>query len=149
MSKWALTEVKKALVSSGFELYRARGNEVSVADRVRDNLIMESGVSVVCDESTLAVRMVVRAQRSDFPGDSVPALFERARSLASAAEQRGFREVSTLTRTVQDPVDPSRTLDTWYEVAFEKTATELAAAMTEVRFALGMEKTARTEAPAT
>ena len=30
-------DIKKALVAAGFELYRTRGNEVQIADRVRDN----------------------------------------------------------------------------------------------------------------
>src|SRR5436853_550872 len=42
----SVPEIKKALLASGFEVYRTRGNEVHSADRVRDNLIMDSGVSV-------------------------------------------------------------------------------------------------------
>ena len=144
-----IAEVKKALVAAGFELYRTRGQEVCVADRVRDNLIMDSGVSVVCREPSMVVRVVVRAQRSDFPNDSIPTLFGRARALASVAEDSGFREVATKTTPMQDPADPSHTLDTWYEVAFEKSVPLIEEAMTEVRFALGFEKTAHSEFPPT
>ena len=142
-------EVKKALVAAGFDLYRTRANEVWVAERVRDNLIMDSGVSVVLSGASLIVRFVVRAQRSDFPGDGASALFDRARCLAAAAEQRGFSETTTTTCAVQDPADETRTLDTWYEVSFERQVAGLDDAMVEVRFALGLDKTVHADAQAT
>ena len=138
------TEIRKALLSAGFELYRTQGDQVHVADRVRDNLIMDSGVSV---STALAVKFVVRAQRSDFPNDATTMLFERARALAAQALARGYVETGTVTSPMHDPADPSRTLDTWYEISFEKVVTTLEEAMTEVGFALGIEKTARTSAP--
>jgi hypothetical protein len=138
------TEIRKALLAAGFELYRTQGNQVHVADRVRDNLIMDSGVSVT---TGLSVRFVVRAQRSDFPNDATAMLFERARALAAAAVARGYVETAALTSPMHDPADPSRTLDTWYEVVFEKPVTSLDDAMTEVGFAMGIEKAARTAAP--
>src|SRR4029079_14792176 len=142
----SLAEIRKALVAAGFELYRTRGNEVQVADRVRDNLIMDSGVSVRLTGS-LTVKVVVRAQRSDFPADAAASLFERARELASAAVSRGYVESATLTSPFHDPADPSRTLDTWYEVYFEKTVPSLEEAMVEVGFALKLEKAARSPVP--
>lgn len=140
-------EVKEALLAAGFELYRTRGQEVCLADRVRDNLIMESGVSVVCREPDLAVRLVVRAQRTDFPTETAANLFDRARSMAASAERRGFREISTMTTPVQDPVDGSRTLDTWYEVVFEKQLRGIEEAIVEVRAVIPLDKTARSEPP--
>jgi hypothetical protein len=139
-------EIKKALVVAGFELYRTRGNEVQVADRVRDNLIMDSGVSIRSQDS-LVVRVVVRAQRSDFPADGTASLFDRARSLAAAAVARGYVEAGSLASPMQDPADPERTLDTWYEVAYEKAVSSLDEAMVEVGFALKFEKTVRSPAP--
>ena len=138
------TEIRKALLAAGFELYRTQGDQVHVADRVRDNLIMDSGVSV---STSLTVKFVVRSQRSDFPNDATTMLFERARALAASAVARGYVETGTLTNPMHDPADPSRTLDTWYEITFEKAVTTLEEAMTEVGFALGIEKTARTSAP--
>jgi hypothetical protein len=105
---------------------------------------MDSGVSV---STRLAVKFVVRSQRSDFPNDATTMLFERARALASSAVARGYVETGTLTSPMHDPADRSRTLDTWYEVSFEKAVTTIEEAMTEVGFALGIEKTARTSAP--
>lgn len=138
------TEIRKALLAAGFELYRTQGDQVQIADRVRDNLIMDSGVSV---STALSVKFVVRSQRSDFPNDATAKLFERARALAAAALARGYVETSAVTNPMHDPVDPSRTLDTWYEIWFERTVTTLDEAMAEVGFALGIEKTARTAAP--
>jgi hypothetical protein len=138
------TEIRKALLLAGFELYRTQGDRVHVADRVRDNLIMDSGVSV---STSLSVKFVVRSQRSDFPNDATAMLFERARSLAASALGRGYVETETITNPMHDPADPTRTLDTWYEIGFEKVVNTLEEAMTEVGFALGIEKTARTSAP--
>ncbi len=140
------TEIRKALIAAGFELYRTRGDEVQVADRVRDNLIMDSGVSVKA-KGSLTVKVVVRAQRSDFPSEGAATLFERARQLAAGAVSRGFVETATLTNPMQDPADPARTLDTWYEVCFEKPVASLEEAMTEVGFALKVEKLARSPVP--
>ena len=142
----SLPEIRRALVAAGFELYRTRGDEVQVADRVRDNLIMDSGVSVRA-EGSLIVKVVVRAQRSDFPSDGAATLFERARELAGAALSRGYAETDAQARLLSDPADPSRTLDTWYEVHFEKTVPTLEDAMAEVGFALKLEKTARSPIP--
>jgi len=139
-------DIKKALVAAGFELYRTRGNEVQIADRVRDNLIMDSGVSVRADGS-LSVKVVVRAQRSDFPADGAASLFDRAREVAASTVARGYVETGSLSTPMQDPADPERTLDTWYEVSFEKVVLTLEEAMVEVGFALKFEKTVRSPAP--
>jgi hypothetical protein len=139
-------EIRKALIAAGFELYRTRGDEVQVADRVRDNLIMDSGVSVKA-KGSLTVKVVVRAQRSDFPSEGAATLFERARQLALGAVSRGYIETAALTNPMQDPADPARTLDTWYEVCFEKPVSTLEEAMTEVGFALKVEKLARSPMP--
>jgi hypothetical protein len=141
-------EIKKALIAAGFELYRTRGDEVQVADRVRDNLIMDSGISIRTAPS-LAVRVVMRAQHSDFPTDAAPALFDRARGAAVAVLARGYVETQALASPMHDPVDPARTLDTWYEVSYEKRVDTIDEAMAEVGFALRLEKTAgRSLAPA-
>ena len=142
----SLAEIRKALIAAGFELYRTRGDEVQVADRVRDNLIMDSGVSVR-SQGALSVKVVVRAQRSDFPNEGAATLFERARELAAAAMSRGYVETATLASPMQDPADPTRTLDTWYEVSFEKPVASLDEAMVEVGFALKVEKAARSPIP--
>src|SRR5258706_7527673 len=112
-------ELKKTLVARGFEVYRTLGGQVVLADRVRENLIMDSGVAVR-PGSVLAVRFVVRAQASDFPSAKADDLYERARDCAADARTRGYAEVGVAAVPVHDPGDASTTLDTWYEVSFER-----------------------------
>ena len=132
--------LKKSLVAEGFEIYRTSPNFVVLADRVRDNLLMDSGVAVVQDAG-LGVRMIVRAQALDFPNTGADALFERARSLAAAARDRGYAEVQSQEVRVQDPGDPNRTLDTWYEITYHRGVANEAELYDELRFALGLKKT--------
>lgn len=132
-------EVKKALIEAGFEVYRTRGDTVHVAERVRENLIMDSNVRVRAGDP--AVRFVVRAQRSDHPDESTERLFERARAhVSDAAASRGYREVEATVTHVSDPGDSARTIDTWCEVVFEKSVENLESALEEVRFSLSLEK---------
>lgn len=133
-------EIKKALVAAGFEVYRTRADVVHVAERVRENLIMDSGISI--HASAGKVVFVVRAQRNDFPEDGDERLFERARALAAGAIARGFREVEAQVREVLEPVEAGRTLDTWCEVQFEKVVVDLEATVEETRFLLALEKAA-------
>jgi len=146
MGSASAIETKKALVAAGLEVYLTRGDEVQVADRVRDNLIMDSGVSIHSGDD-LRVRIVVRAQRCDFPADSVQSLFDKARALGAGAVARGYRETETRSSPVRDPIDETRTLDTWYEVFFEKNVATLSDAIDEVRFAVSIEKAAGSELP--
>lgn len=142
MSAIAPPEIKKALLGHGLEVYRTRGHEVHIADRVRDNLILDSGVAVGATPH-LYVRFVVRAQKSDFPHERVETLFSEARGLATSALARGFAEQAAQITPVTDPVDPSRTLDTWFEVLFQKAVASLDEAIVEARFALGLQRHAR------
>ena len=134
------TEIKRALISAGFELYRTRGEVVHVAERVRENLLMDSGIFVHAGRST--VGFVVRAQRTDFPNETEEQLFVRARTLATQALDRGYREVEATTRSIFDPGDGERMLDTWCEVQFERDTPALDMALEEVRFALSFPKSA-------
>jgi hypothetical protein len=133
-------ELKKTLVARGFEVYRTLGDHVVLADRVRDNLIMDSGVAVRPGD-VLAVRFVVRAQASDFPSAIPGELYDRARACAAEALGRGYSEVSVAEVPVHDPGDASTTLDTWYEVAFERSLASEDELESELRYALALEKT--------
>jgi hypothetical protein len=133
------SELKKSLLAQGFEIYRTSPDQIALADRVRDNLLMDAGVSVRVAE--LAVRVVLRAQAGDFPGEGAEQLYERVRTLAQAPVEHGYREIGCNEVPVPDPGDRSKTLDVWYEVTLERTLgsdTELAA---ELRYALSVEKT--------
>ena len=144
MSPPTPSELKKLLLAEGFEVYRTLSDQIVLADRVRDNLIMDSGVAARLGEVP-CVRFVVRAQGGDFPNDSIAAIFDRARQMASDALGRGYREVSADSVEVRDPGDNSLTLDVWHEVAFEKALANDAELIAELHYALALEKTAPAE----
>lgn len=134
-------QLKKALVASGFEVFRTLPEEVVLAERVRENLILDSGVRVgPLGDGSIRVRLVLRGQRSDFPSDEEAALFERVRKLAEPALADGFAEVSTNVNAVKDPADPERTLDTFYEVFLSREVATLEDAVPILKFALSLEK---------
>jgi hypothetical protein len=137
-------EVKRALREAGIEVYRTRGDVVHLADRVRENLLMDAStfVRAVGEGAGPAVGFTVRAQRTDFPNEAEAKLFERARRIAEAAVGRGFHERGSEVRQVRDPGNGERTIDTWCEVSFEKQVHDLEAAIVELRFALALEKAA-------
>ena len=141
MSSSTPSELKKLLLAEGFEVYRTQPDQIVLADRVRDNLIMDSGVSARIGAAP-AVRFVVRAQASDFPTDSAPQLLDRARQMARPAAAKGYREVSANSVAVRDPGDSSQTLDIWHEVAFEKTLSSDSELIAELKYALSLEKNA-------
>lgn len=141
MSSSTPSELKKLLLAEGFEVYRTQPDQIVLADRVRDNLIMDSGVSARIGAEP-AVRFVVRAQGSDFPTDSAPQLLDRARQMARDAKTNGYREVSANSVEVRDPGDSSQTLDIWHEVAFEKTLSSDSELIAELKYALSLEKNA-------
>ena len=133
--------LKKALVSEGFEIYRTGPNLISLADRVRDNLLMDSGVSVVQGDG-LAIRVILRAQATDFPGDDADGLFARARGLAAPLSDKGYREVSACAVPIKDPSDKERTLDTWYEVTYERDVGGEPELFGELRFVFSLSRVA-------
>lgn len=133
--------LKKALVAEGFEVYRTSPNLIILADRVRDNLLMDSGVAVSHGDA-LVIRITLRARAAEFPGDSEQLLFERARALAAPIAERGYGEVTSDSVPVTDPGDPSRTIDTWCEVTYERSLADDSDLNEELRFALAVTKTA-------
>ena len=140
MPSLTTTELKKALIAAGFEVYRTLGNTIVLADRVRDNLIMDSAVAVVMGEP-LKVRFSARTQRGDFPGETDEQLFDRARSHVLEAGAQGYIEFESTVVPIHDPGDRSRTLDTWYEISFEKPVADVSELIEELRFALSLDKT--------
>ena len=133
-------EIKKRLIAAGLEIFRVQGNRVHLAERVRENLIMDGAVAAVAAEP-LSVRFTVRAQASHFPGESAEQLFSRARALgAPSAAAHGYTEVDSAVVTINDPGGSTATLDTWYEVAFEKPVASDDELVGELRYALGVEK---------
>jgi hypothetical protein len=141
MSSSTPSELKKLLLAEGFEVYRTQSDQIVLADRVRDNLIMDSGVAARLGDEP-SVRFIVRAQASDFPADSSDEIFERARRMAADALVRNYREVAVNRVEVRDPGDSTQTLDVWHEVSFEKKLASNDELIAELRYALALEKTA-------
>ncbi len=134
-------ELKQILIAEGFQVFRVLGSHVVLADRVRENLIMDSGVAAVCGDPH-RVQLVVRAQSADYPEENEQQLFARARAVSAKGTALGFAEFETAVVPVADPVDESRTLDTWYEVRLEKEAKDLDTLFRELRAALALPKLA-------
>ncbi len=133
-------ELKRALIREGFEIYRTLGEHVLLADRVRDNLIMDSGVAAGTG-SALRVKVVVKAQANDFPGESSDDLIARARELGQTFSDRSYAEVEVQTIDVKDPGNAEKVLDTWYEVSFERPVDNMEALVEELHYALAQPKT--------
>ena len=126
-------QLKKALVASGFEVFRTLPEEVVLAERVRENLILDSGVRVApLEDGKLQVRVVLRAQKADFPNEDEPALFARVRKLAEPAVAQGFAERSTAVTAVTDPAD--------YEVNLSQDVANVEDAVPVLKFVLSLEK---------
>jgi hypothetical protein len=134
-------QMKKALVEAGFEVFRTLGAEIVLAERPRENLIMDSGVRLKIG-TPLQVRLILRAQKADYPNEDDAHLFDRVRKLAEAAISGGFAESQTTVSKVNDPGDEERTLDTFYEILYVKDAPSLEAAIGELKFAMTLEKRA-------
>jgi hypothetical protein len=102
---------------------------------------MDSGVSVVQGDG-LSVRLILRAQAADFPGDDADSLFARARGLSGALAAKGYQEVAANAVPIHDPSDKSRTLDTWYEVSYERPVADQDELFAELRFVLTLTRVA-------
>jgi hypothetical protein len=137
--------LKKALIAQGFEVFRTLKDEVVLAERVRENLILDSGIRVKPidpDGGTFELKLVLRAEKSDFPSEEDDQLFHRVRTLAAPALELGYAEVSTSVTPVKDPSDDEKTLDTFYELFLKKTVNGgVEAVFAEVKRAFALTKT--------
>ncbi len=142
----SIQDLKRTLVAAGLEIYRTRPDAVHLAERPRDNQILDAGISVrpagpPAAEGALEVRVVMRAQRSDFPRDPIESLYDRVRELAREdILGRGFGEIESREQRRLDPGDKTKTLDTWYELVFSRTFDDAETAIAEVKRVLPLEK---------
>ncbi len=142
----SIQELKRTLVAAGLEIFRTRPDAVHLAERPRDNQILDAGISVrptTIDgvESGFEVRVVMRCQRSDFPREKSELLFDRVRALANETiVSRGFTEIEVREHRMADPGDSEKTLDTWFELVFSRTVTDLSVAIVDAKYALALEK---------
>lgn len=143
-------ELKQELVAAGFQVYRSEAKQLQLAVRVRDNLIMDSGVWVTFDpqqalghsDTLFGVRCVFRSQQSDHAADGEDQAFRRARELAEALTPTGYVESERRVVQVENPSHPGQLLDTWREVVVEKGELGWEELLTELRAALQATKIA-------
>lgn len=139
MSELTADGIKQAFEDAGFEIYQSRGTRIQLAERVRLHL-MDSGVAIETEPSP-SVSFAVRTQRSDFPTATPEELFDKVRGLIAAqAAARGFAELEARSRAVTNPVDEADVLDVWHELVYQKSALDLEALISDVRWALDLPK---------
>ena len=135
----SIQSIQQALASAGVEIYRTDEQELQIAERIRLH-ITDSGVRVVLRDG-LAVQFTARTQRSDAPSAQPEELFRRVREeVGERAGSRGYLEANAEVVEVKDPVDEARVLDVWHEVTYRKAIDEPSEAVSEVRWALDLEK---------
>lgn len=139
----SIQDLKRQLIAAGLEIYRTRPDAVHLAERPRDNQILDAGISVRPSnpEGSFEVRVVMRAQRADFPRDSEEAMYNRVREIAAPdLTSQGFTEIESREQKMLDPGDKSKTLDVWYELVFSKTVADFESAVGEVKRVLPVDK---------
>jgi hypothetical protein len=138
-------ELKRKLRAEGFEIYRTVDERILLAERIRDNLIMDSGVAAdlgpTGNENAISVQVIVRAQASHFPGADGEKMKVHARELAQAFTDSGYIELEVIETPVPDPSDPSKSLDTSHEIRLTRPVDDLAGLYAELREALSRRRT--------
>lgn len=135
-------ELKRKLRAEGFEIYRTQAGHIQLAERVRDNLIMDSGIAVELqtDGEPTGVLVTVRAQASHFPGADDTTLRAEARKLAAPYLEIGYSEEESSMRPVPDPSDPAHSLDTSHEVRIRRAVSSEEDLWAELHAALALKR---------
>lgn len=136
------SELKQLALQHGLEIYRTLTDRVVLADRVRENLIMDSGIALLAGEPA-RICVTFRAQSSDFFGETEERLAFRARALGAQLSTRGYAESGTQVVPIHDPADRARRLDTWVEVQLSRDLDAAADLGAELRSLLALERVAR------
>lgn len=138
MTTLDIQKIRGLVEEAGLEVYQAHADEIEIAERIRLH-IMDSGVRVKVSDG-LVIRFSARCQRSDFPGESPDALFERVhQAVGIPVRTRGYKEAERRVIEVKDPSDDDRMLDVWHEIVFEMPC-EDPALIEELRWVLELEK---------
>lgn len=122
--------LKKLLKALGFEVYRTLEGRVLLAERIRDNLIMDSGIAVGpdgeygADHLDLRITVTLRTQASHFPGSNQKKLETEAATLARPFLDRGYLQFDSGGHRLLDPGDPTQVLDTSHELHLGRTVSE-------------------------
>lgn len=130
-------ELKRALVATGLEVFRVRGNEVHLAERQNLHL-MEARVQVAGGGAP-TVTVVLHAQRSDAPKMDPATLLEIVRAHAAALRKDGYEEVDARPREIHS-VNDDTVLDVWYEVTLRRDVSTLDEAVSEAQRVISVER---------
>ena len=130
-------ELKRALVATGLEVFRVRGNEVHLAERQNLHL-MEARVQVAGGGAP-AVTVVLHAQRSDAPKMDPSSILEVVRERAGALLREGYEEVEARPREICS-VNDGAVLDVWFEVTLRREVSSLDEAVTEAQRVISVER---------
>lgn len=138
MTTQDIQKIRGLVEGAGLEVYQAHATEIEIAERIRLH-IMDSGIRVKVADG-LVIRFSARCQRSDFPGESPDALFERVhQAIGIPVQARGYSEAKRRVIEVKDPSDEERMLDVWHEIVFEMPCEE-PKLIEELRWVLELEK---------
>jgi hypothetical protein len=129
--KTGIVETKRALREAGLQIYEVREGFITLAERVRDNLILQSGIAV--STSPFRVQVTLRAQSLHFPGQTQDQVLAHAVELAGNFVARGYREVGTTRTEVADPSHPERTLDVVHAVIVERPCDSWEEVLSEIK----------------
>jgi hypothetical protein len=130
-------ELKRALVATGLEVFRVRGNEVHLAERQNLHL-MEARVQVVGGGAP-TVTVVLHAQRSDAPKMDPKLLLDVVRERGEALRRDGYEEIDAKPREICS-VNDGAVLDVWYEVTLRRAVSTLDEAVHEAQRVFSVER---------
>ena len=112
------------------------------ARALQDRVLSHNGVAELAPLGPRAA--LQRDVGSDAPSAHSDELFRRVREeIGEQAGSRGYLESNAEVVEVKDPVDDARVLDVWHEVTYRKSLQAVDDAVTEVRWALDLEKYVR------
>lgn len=132
-----LRDIKAALRAEGIEVYLTKEDAIHIAERPRENLIMDSGVRLFAD---LRVGFYARSEASSFPGLEAEQMYDRVRRQLAPAGEHGFAEVRHFVNDIEAPSDATKILDRWFEIFYVRECNSLDEALQLVRTAIGFNK---------